>query len=353
MEIKQICLQQLRDICQSSPASVLLTDQTFHIVEYSGSALTLALSLGDDLPALLSEQSLATIPCFIPSLQGRAALLIPFSLVEGPYFMIGFLSGEEESTALSRQQQSLVLSDLSHELNHPLNVLLSGLQMLRRSLPQELSPTQNQLLLSMDQSARDLYDISQNLATVSRIYLEEDGAYTQTCEVDLVSLLREHCIRMDLLLTPQGCHVELCTSLEHLYTSTSPFLLERVVANLVYNAVHHAHCQHIRVLLEQQEETASITVADNGPGIPPDDLQRLLMRFQRGPAESHQPGQGVGLAIVQTYTHYLGGHISVHSTPEEGCLFTISLPIRTAENSGILALRDFAYSEALLRSLLF
>lgn len=71
-----------------------------------------------------------------------------------------------------------------------------------------------------------------------------------------------------------------------------------------------------------------IHVQDAGPGIPPEQMERLFLRFQRLPGDAQKPtGSGLGLAFVQTVARRHGGRAFCASTPGQGARFTISLPV--------------------------
>jgi len=83
----------------------------------------------------------------------------------------------------------------------------------------------------------------------------------------------------------------------------------------------------IELGLRELDSTASITVADDGTGIPPDDLERVFERFyQADPARSNK-GAGLGLSIARWIVEEHHGRISVRNNSGPGCTFTLSLPL--------------------------
>ena len=105
-----------------------------------------------------------------------------------------------------------------------------------------------------------------------------------------------------------------------------PELLERVLENLVYNAVAFTPAGgKVALSLERQGDWAVITVADTGVGISPGDLPHI---FQRGfTTRSASGGQGLGLAIVQENAVRMGGSATASSTPGQGTQFQVRLPV--------------------------
>lgn len=104
--------------------------------------------------------------------------------------------------------------------------------------------------------------------------------------------------------------------------------LSNIFVNLLENAVKYSGAS---VVVEATAEAAdgivSVSVADNGQGIAPEDLRHVFSRFYRGNASlGVQPGMGLGLTYVKLLTEAHGGTVTVESTPGEGSRFTITLP---------------------------
>jgi two-component system sensor histidine kinase KdpD len=107
--------------------------------------------------------------------------------------------------------------------------------------------------------------------------------------------------------------------------STDAGLLERVVANLVGNAVRHAGDAPVRVLAHVLPETVEVMVVDRGPGVPPDVRERMFEPFQRL-GDTSPGGLGLGLAVASGLTEALGGTLTAEDTPGGGLTVVVSLP---------------------------
>lgn len=106
--------------------------------------------------------------------------------------------------------------------------------------------------------------------------------------------------------------------------------LREAVYNLISNAVKFAPSKSGKVVIrsEQHDGTVRISVADNGPGIPKDELLRVFAPFHRLATHRDQPGTGLGLYFAKNLVEALGGRISVESEPGRGCTFYIDLPLK-------------------------
>jgi two-component system, OmpR family, sensor histidine kinase KdpD len=106
-----------------------------------------------------------------------------------------------------------------------------------------------------------------------------------------------------------------------------PALLERVVANLVDNALAHApDAVPVRVEAGEVGGKVLIRVIDRGPGISPSDRDRVFEPFQRlGDAPSHGAGVGLGLAVARGFTRAMGGELILDDTPGGGATMITQL----------------------------
>jgi signal transduction histidine kinase len=106
----------------------------------------------------------------------------------------------------------------------------------------------------------------------------------------------------------------------------------KVVLNLLSNALKFTFDGHITVAVRRSGDSAVVTVADTGTGIPAEELPRLFDRFHRirgAHARSHE-GSGIGLALVAELVALHGGSIAVDSTPGVGTAFALTLPLGSA-----------------------
>ena len=104
--------------------------------------------------------------------------------------------------------------------------------------------------------------------------------------------------------------------------------LERLVDNLVSNAVKFSpDGGDVRVSVADDGRTAELRVRDDGPGLPPEQLEQIFAPFHRAPGAAAVPGVGLGLTIVKQITERHGGRVDVESVVGAGATFVVRLPL--------------------------
>jgi signal transduction histidine kinase len=111
--------------------------------------------------------------------------------------------------------------------------------------------------------------------------------------------------------------------------------LDRIMNNLVSNAVKYTQQGEVCVLAERIDGFARVVVSDTGIGIPEDALPQLFQEFYRAPnaKEIKETGTGLGLAIVKDLVERYDGTIEVESSKGEGTTFTLTLPLAEAPSA--------------------
>lgn len=106
----------------------------------------------------------------------------------------------------------------------------------------------------------------------------------------------------------------------------------QILSNLVSNALKYTKHGGITLRIGTRQDEAAINwavvdVCDTGPGIPKEDQERVFGEFQRLADSAGTDGAGIGLAISQSVARAIGGQITLASTPGEGSVFTLWLPV--------------------------
>lgn len=165
-----------------------------------------------------------------------------------------------------------------------------------------------------------LLDISEAEAGIGRPNLEEfDLRAVVTQAVDLfegVAEERKVALRAD---TPEVVRVR-----------ADRRKIQRVLSNLIDNAVKYTARGEIVVALSQENGIARLSVRDTGVGLTEADVARVFERFYRCDSSRNQPGNGLGLSLARAIIRAHGGDITVKSVPGAGSDFTVTLPVRRA-----------------------
>jgi protein-histidine pros-kinase len=236
------------------------------------------------------------------------------------------LQREREVNARLRELDRLrddFLSTVSHELRTPLAAIKGFAEILRTDLagdPEtqreyELAERITRASTRLDQLMGDLLDF---------IHLER-GQLTVHLGPHSVAELVATAVRGAAgIVEAHQVNVEIG---EDLFVMADPAALCRALAKLLSNAAKFAAAGSvITVSAVSEATTIAISVADQGPGIAPDDQQKIFERFYRAGPDNRHPGTGIGLAIVKELTEAQGGSIDVRSTDGAGSTFTIHLP---------------------------
>ena len=168
----------------------------------------------------------------------------------------------------------------------------------------------------------DIASAARHLLSVLRA-MSEDSAHIHGF-VDLASLAAEAVIMLESSAEERGVRIEL-EKPEPLRARGEERAVIQILVNLIVNAVRYSpEGGTVRLSFGKTTGTASVTVADEGPGISAGDEQRIFERFER--AQSTEAGTGLGLAISRRLARSMGGDVTLDSTPGEGARFTLTLP---------------------------
>lgn len=229
----------------------------------------------------------------------------------------------EAQEALRRSHEELrqLASGVAHDLAEPLRTVASYSQLLQRGHVSELDEDGREFLDYIQQAAGKLRMLLDSL----RDYVRVGHADTECVQVDLEQVVEETRQTLAATLTDSGVTL----SVEPLPTlCTDPVSVSQVLQNLIANAVKFRSpgtAPQIRVSAERHQGAWCVTVADNGPGVPYEQQDRLFDMFYRG-HRSDVSSQGMGLAVCRRVVERNGGRIWVDSRPGEGSTFRFTIP---------------------------
>lgn len=227
---------------------------------------------------------------------------------------------------LDRMKDEFVLT-ASHELRSPLTSVqgFAELLMLER---EKLSPKQAETVEIIVDNSRHLVRLLNDLLDLAR---SDAGRLTiRPVPTEVAQLVEDaaRTIRAQTEAAGQTLDAEVEAGLPQV--SVEPDRIRQVLVNLLTNA--HEYCPErasIRVTAALVGAEVELAVSDDGPGIPEDQLEHIFDRFTRGDAglTQHVGGTGLGLAISKSLIELHGGTIGVTSSPGQGSIFRVRLPV--------------------------
>ncbi len=221
--------------------------------------------------------------------------------------------------ASSRDRQAQLIADAGHELRTPLTSLRTNVELLARSeeTGRPIPPDDRRALMkSVTAQMTELAALIGDLQELARPDAAQPGPLQVVGLHDVASTALE---RARL----RGPELTITADLEPWYVRAEPAALERAVVNVLDNAVKFSP-QHgtVAVALHSGE----LTVVDQGPGIPEEELPHVFERFWRSPSARQLPGSGLGLSIVARTVQQAGGEVALRRAPDGGTEASIRLP---------------------------
>ena len=216
--------------------------------------------------------------------------------------------------------------DIAHELRTPISVILSHVD----AIDDGVLPASEETFDVIRGEAQRLERLVEDLRTLSRA---DAGELTMIRrKVSLQSILNQALSAHRPLARERN--IELIADLEQNLPQIfiDPDRINQVLSNLLTNALRHTEPGgSIQLKAEKQEGIVELRIRDSGPGIPPDELQRVFDRFYRidKSRQRETGGSGLGLAIAKSIIENHGGTIHAESSPGQGATFVILLPIES------------------------
>ena len=226
--------------------------------------------------------------------------------------------------AQSEQLGRTLLNSVSHELRTPIAAITSAASGLRES--SALTPTQANLAAEIESASARLNRLVQSLLSAARIQSGQIKPNLDWCDVaDLVQVAGRG---MGNLLSQHPVATRIAPGLPLLKLDF--VLMEQALANLLVNAATHTPAgTAIEISARVEGKELILEVADRGPGLPANELERIFDLFHR--ATGAKPGgTGLGLAIVKGFVEAQGGHIQAANRAGGGASFTLRLPVPAA-----------------------
>lgn len=238
---------------------------------------------------------------------------------------------KEKNEALERvnAEKDALLGMAAHDLRNPLAVIMGISSLLLEELEGPLAPSQVEFLQHIESSSAFMRALIDDLLDISTI--GSGRLVLESKEIDLVALIDHNVAMNTRLAAPKAIRLAWIPPARQVLVHADWTRLEQVLNNLISNAVKYSERgTTTAVRLESTDGFVAITVADQGPGIPADEQERLFRPFERASTRSTagETSTGLGLAIAKKIVDAHGGRIELESSPGQGSTFRVHLPLR-------------------------
>ena len=212
--------------------------------------------------------------------------------------------------------RTTLLASISHDLRTPLARMRLAVEMLPENSDQK----------TVERLRRDIEDMNELIGeflTLSRDLQQESKEI-----VELDAMLREMAEEKNALGAQLACHVQ-----PGLSVRAGPLALHRVLQNLLGNALRYSDGKPVQIEAVRKDRDALISILDRGPGIPPQEMDKVFRPFYRieSSRNADTGGSGLGLAIVQQLCTANGWQVALHAREGGGTVAELRLPLSEAQ----------------------
>lgn len=228
------------------------------------------------------------------------------------------LRSRTDEAERANHAKSRFLAAASHDLRQPMHAL--GLFV--AELAERLRGSEHRTLIGqIEESVGAMEDLLDALLDMSK--LDAGGVSVRRSQFPLQPMLSRIAEDSGADALQRGLRLKLRAT--RLWVESDPLLLERILINLVSNAVRYTQRGSILIAVRRRGDDAVIEVRDSGPGIPAEAHDMIFEEFYQlqNPARARGQGLGLGLAIVRRLAGLLGHEVNVRSRPARGSVFSV------------------------------
>lgn len=235
-------------------------------------------------------------------------------------------------------------ANISHELRTPINIIFSAIQVLNLKLDEcgSAKPHMENYLSMVKQNCYRLLRLVNNLIDITKI--DSGFLNIQTNNYDIISIVENITLSVAQYIENRNISLVFDTNAEEKIMAFDPDKMERIILNLLANAVKFTpEGGEIAVTITDKEDEVCISVRDTGIGIPEDKLKVIFERFRQvdKTLSRNREGSGIGLSLVKSLIELHGGTIDLLSEYGKGSEFIITLPVKFVQESFILSDTNF------------
>lgn len=218
----------------------------------------------------------------------------------------------------------LVGIDLAPVLRQPISRIIANAETIRTRMAGPLAEEYSAYAADIAAAGQHLLALIDDMADLEVIEAEEFA--TAPDRIDLADVARRAAGILGVRARERGIMIEAPQAGESLPAVAEFRRVLQVLLNLVGNAIRYSPANsHVWIRLEGEGARARVVVADQGPGLPADDLDRVFEKFERL-GRSGDGGSGLGLYISRRLARSMGGELTVESAPGQGARFILDLP---------------------------
>jgi NtrC-family two-component system sensor histidine kinase KinB len=271
------------------------------------------------------EGAASVLPLAVDGLE-RAFRLRTTPMRDHEKHLLGAVMLLEDITHLREidRLKSEFIATASHELRTPLTSVQMGVHLLLEGAAGELTDKQSEVLEACRQECERLDRLMRDLLDLSRIEAGESSPQLAPIRPrDLIVAAVEE-LRPQVEVKGLALRIDVPQDLSSVMVDRVQ--IERVISNLVMNALRSTKQGEIRISAEDRDANVAVSVSDTGSGIAAEYLSHIFDKFVQVPG-APTGGAGLGLAISKSIVEAHGGQISVQSEAESGTTFTFTLPL--------------------------
>ncbi|MCB9417230.1 MAG: HAMP domain-containing histidine kinase [Mycolicibacterium sp.] len=227
-----------------------------------------------------------------------------------------------EQARMSEERMRRFITDASHELRTPLTTIRGFAELYRQGAARDVE----MLMSRIESESRRMGLLVDDLLLLARLDAQRP---LERRRVDLLSLASDAVHDAQSIAPQRRITMEVVDGPGTPEVLGDEARLRQVLGNLMANAVQHTpDTSPITVRVGTAGDDAVLEVADQGPGMTPEDAQRVFERFYRTDSSRARAsgGTGLGLSIVDSLVYAHGGRVTVTTAPGQGCCFRVSLP---------------------------
>ena len=218
--------------------------------------------------------------------------------------------------------QTDFISNVSHEFKTPINAIEGYASLLQDH--QQSQAEQDVYIEKILFNTHRLSTLTGNILLLSKI--NNQSIHPQRTVFRLDEQVRQAIVALEQKWTEKD--IDFDVELDKISYSGYESLLIHVWSNLIDNAIKFdPHGGMIALRLWQEECFAVFTIDDNGPGVTPEDQERVFHKFYQSDSSRVMDGNGLGLPLVKKIVEFSGGTVTLENLPAAGCRFTVRLPL--------------------------